>query len=81
MNFSPATLNVAPGTTITFVDQDSSAVHNVDFTSGPSGAALPPTSPSLMNGQTFVVTLTTPGTYTYHCDYHTWMLGTITVTA
>ena len=79
-NFSPTTLSVAPGTTITFVDQDSVAKHNVDFSSGPSGATLPSASPNLVKGSTFQVTLTTAGTYDYHCDYHSWMVATITVT-
>ena len=79
LNFSPVTLTVAPGTTITFVDQDSTATHNVDFTSGPSGASLPPTSPNLKNGQTYQVSLTAAGTYDYHCDYHAWMTASITV--
>jgi plastocyanin len=80
LNFSPPTLSVAAGTTITFQDQDSSATHNVDFQTGPSGATLPSVSPNLKEGSTFQVTLTTPGTYTYVCDYHAWMKGTITVT-
>ena len=61
-------------------DQDSVAKHNVDFSSGPSGATLPSASPNLVKGSTFQVTLTTAGTYDYHCDYHSWMVATITVT-
>ncbi len=81
LNFAPATLSVAAGTTITFVDQDNTAIyHDVDFMTGPSGATLPSTSPNLKQGDTFTVMLTTPGTYTYVCDYHAWMKGTITVT-
>ncbi|MDA4134942.1 MAG: plastocyanin/azurin family copper-binding protein [Thaumarchaeota archaeon] len=79
LNFSPVTLTVAPGTTITFVDQDS-AVHDIDFMTGPAGATLPSTSPNLKQGDTFSVTLTVPGTYTYICDYHAWMKASITVT-
>ena len=80
LNFQPASLTVASGTTITFVDQDSST-HNVDFTSVPPGATTPAISPDLKNGDTFQVTLTTAGTYHYQCDYHSgWMQGTITVT-
>jgi len=82
LNFSPPTLSVTAGTTITFTDQDSSAVHNIDFTGLPPGATIPGGSPSanLKQGDTYTVTLTTPGTYTYICDYHSWMKGTITVT-
>ena len=80
-NFSPASLTVAAGTTITFMNADT-AVHNVDFTNVPSGSAVAAgtTSPNLKNGATYTVTLTTPGTYTYVCDFHNWMKATITVT-
>jgi plastocyanin len=81
LNFSPSALTVSSGTTITFVNQDT-ATHNVDFTSMPAGASIPGGTPSgnLKQGDTYTVTLTTPGTYTYVCDYHNWMQGTITVT-
>ncbi|MDA4136177.1 MAG: plastocyanin/azurin family copper-binding protein [Thaumarchaeota archaeon] len=81
LNFSPASLTVASGATIMFVDQDSSAVHNVAFTSVPSGASTPAVSPNLSKGSTFNVTLTTSGTYKFECQYHSaWMQGTIVVT-
>jgi plastocyanin len=84
LNFSPSSLTVSSGTTITWVDHDTSATHNVYFTSVPSGASTPSPNPSpnLNNGNTFSVTLTTPGTYHYECQYHSgWMQGTITVTS
>jgi plastocyanin len=84
LNFSPDTLTVASGTTITFVDQDSGAPHNVYFTSVPSGATNPNPAagpPTITKGDTYTVTLTTPGTYNYECQFHsTWMKATITVT-
>jgi plastocyanin len=81
LNFSPSTLTVASGTTVTFVNQDTT-VHNVDFTSIPAGASIAGGTPSgnLKQGNTYSVTLTTPGTYSYVCDFHGWMKGTITVT-
>jgi len=80
-NFSPAGITVASGTTVVWTDQDTDAVHNVYFTSVPSGAAALTVSPNLSKGSTFQVTLTTPGTYKYECQYHSgWMQGTITVT-
>ena len=81
LNFSPANLTVSAGTTIIFSDQDTSAVHNIDFQAVPSGSTVAQgtTSPNLKNGNSYNVTLTTPGTYTYVCDYHAWMKGTITV--
>jgi len=81
LNFSPSTLTVASGTTITFTSEDT-AVHNIDFTGLPTGATIPGGTPSsnLKTGDSYTVTLTTPGTYTFVCDYHSWMKGTITVT-
>jgi len=81
LNFAPSTLSVSSGTTITFVSQDT-ATHDIDFTSVPPGSTVASgtTSPNLKNGNTYTVTLTTPGTYSYVCDYHSWMKGTITVT-
>lgn len=83
-NFSPASTTVASGTTINFIDQDAVAPHNVYFTSVPTGAANPNPSggpPTLTKGETYSVTLTTPGTYKYDCQFHSgWMQATIVVT-
>jgi plastocyanin len=80
-NFSPSSLTVASGTTITFVDQDTDAPHNIYFTLIPAGASQPATSPTLTNGDTYTVTLTTPGTYHFECQFHPgWMQATIVVT-
>jgi plastocyanin len=81
--FSPATITVVVGVNNTIVwTNDDTAVHNVDFQTGPSGATLPSTSVNVRNGQsTPAITLTVPGTYTYVCDYHAWMKGTIVVVA
>lgn len=84
LNFSPSTFTVTSGTTVEFVDQDNSAPHNVYFTSVPAGATSPNGSgpPILTLGSTYSVTLTTPGTYTFECQFHSaWMQGTITVTS
>jgi plastocyanin len=84
LDFQPASLTVAPGTTVTFVDQDSQsgAPHNVTWQTKPSGASVS-NSPEVMSaGQSFTVTLTVPGTYTYDCSIHpSWMKGTIVVKA
>jgi len=81
-NFSPSTLTVTSGTTITFTNQDTGVTHNIDFQSVPAGSTVTSgtTSPNLKGGNSYSVTLTTPGTYSYVCDYHSWMKGTITVT-
>ncbi len=78
--FSPQSLNVAAGTMVKFVNNDNT-LHTVTFTSAPSGVSLSSISDSsLAAGNSFTITLTTPGTYQYHCTIHTWMTGTITVT-
>jgi plastocyanin len=86
LNFSPvkATVIVGVNNTIIFEDNDTAAkYHNVDFSAVPSGSTvtLGTTSPNLTNNQSWTVILTTPGTYTYACDYHSWMRGTIVVLA
>jgi plastocyanin len=82
-NFSPVTLSVAPGTNVTFIDQDSLVPHDVYFTSIPSGASIPGNSdpPILIKGESYSVILTVPGTYDYECQFHaTWMIASIIVT-
>ena len=82
LNFQPATMTLIVGlnNTITWTNQDG-ADHTVTFTSGPSGVSLPSISdPDVGSGQSFTITLSTAGTYQYHCSFHpAWMRGTITV--
>ena len=82
LNFQPASVTVAPGTTIIWMNQDTST-HNIHFTTMPGGATISPNpspnTPQWSNNE-YSVTLTVPGTYTYICDYHGWMKGTIVVT-
>ena len=77
LNFQPASLTVAPGTTVTWKNLDSVA-HTVTSTSVPSGAKSF-NSGNMPPGATFQVTLTVPGTYHYYCTYHSWMVATVTV--
>jgi plastocyanin len=75
MAFSPSTLTVTAGTTVTWVNRDGDA-HSVEsrdkgFTS----------SPLLNTGDKYSYTFTTPGTYTYYCGVHASMTGKIVVTA
>ena len=82
LNFQPATMTLIVGknNTVTWTNKDS-ADHTVTFTSGPSGVNLASISnPDVGSGQTFTITLSAPGTYTYHCSFHpAWMRGTIIV--
>ncbi len=84
LNFQPSTITVASGTTITWVNDDTTSIHNVYFLTMPTGASVSPNPSPDSNAWTnnmFSVTLTVAGTYTYECQYHNgWMQGTITVT-
>ncbi|MFI5894027.1 cupredoxin family copper-binding protein [Actinoplanes sp. NPDC051513] len=70
--FTPPTLTVSPGTSVTWKFDDSTD-HTVtaddnSFTSQPMGA-----------GQTYEHTFATAGTLAYHCSIHPFMKGTIEV--
>ncbi len=70
--FSPATLNVAAGTKVTWTNKDSTT-HTVssDTNAFESG--------SLANGASYSYTFNTAATYAYHCSIHTYMKGTVVV--
>jgi plastocyanin len=70
-SFSPATLSVPVGTTVTWMHMGSSK-HTVTSASFDSGILSP--------GATFSFTFTSPGTYSYRCDLHSGMTGAIVVT-
>jgi plastocyanin len=71
--FAPTQLTVAVGSTVVWTNTGSTqhTVTSTDGVSFDSGAIDP-------NG-TFSFTPTAAGTYTYVCQYHTWMTGTLTV--
>ncbi|MEU5263920.1 cupredoxin family copper-binding protein [Amycolatopsis sp. NPDC021455] len=73
--FSPASLTISVGDTVTWTNHDT-APHNVVVTDGPEKF----TSPTLQTGQTFSHTFTKAGTYSYYCAIHPDMKATITVT-
>ena len=73
LSFHPGTLTVSAGTTVTWTDKDWFTMHNVI---GDGWA-----SPNLSRGGTYSYTFILPGTYTYRCSHHSWMKGTIIVTA
>ncbi len=72
-SFAPATLTVAQGATVTWTN-NGLARHTVAADDGSFH------SPDVRNGQTYSRTFATPGTYTYLCDIHPEMKGTIAVT-
>jgi plastocyanin len=72
--FSPQTLTVAVGTTVTWTNKDSAA-HTV---TSDTGAWTD--SGMLDTNKSFSVTFSKPGTYTYKCAVHPSMTATIKVT-
>jgi plastocyanin len=73
--FSPATLTIKTGTTVTRMNQDE-VIHQI---ASDPGTPVAFTSDSLTNGASYQFTFTQPGTYTYHCTIHPSMKGTIFV--
>ena len=72
-SFNPMDIEVAPGTTVTWTNQDS-APHTVK-----DNGELFPESDELAKGDTFEFTYDTPGEYPYICGIHQYMKGTVTV--
>ena len=72
LTFDPAALNVAPGTTVTWTNNDTVA-HTVTADDGlfDSGVLEP--------GQSYSTWLGGSGTVTYHCEIHPDMKGSIVV--
>ncbi len=70
--FSPQTLTVPPGTTVTWKNLDDEP-HTV------RGADAQIRSDALDQGETYSVRFEKPGTYKYGCSIHPQMSGTIVV--
>ena len=71
-HFTPATLTVPVGTTVTWTNNDGT-LHTV------TSATKVFTSAGLDDGGAFSYTFTSPGTYSYFCKLHPHMTGTIVV--
>jgi plastocyanin len=72
--YSPATLTIAVGDTVTWMNNDVQA-----HTATASGGAFD--SGTMIPGQSFSFTFTTAGSFAYTCNFHAEMTGTITVQA
>jgi plastocyanin len=70
--FSPATLTVPAGTTVTWTNQDGE-----EHTVTANGRAF--SSAGLDTSETFAQRFDTPGTYAYHCALHPHMTAQIIV--
>ena len=73
-SFGPAELAVAPGTKVTWTNQDEEP-HTVVSADG--GKTFK--SPALDTDEKFSFTFDNPGTYKYFCSIHSHMVGTIIV--
>lgn len=69
--FSPKSLTVKVGTTVTWTNNDS-VTHTVTANGGAFNHTLNPGNP-------FSFTFTKAGTYSYHCSIHPYMTATIVV--
>lgn len=75
--YTPATLDIAPGTTVTWLNHDS-IIHSV--TSGSPDAPGDLFDSGLFDqDQTFSYTFDEPGDFPYFCTRHTFMQGTVHV--
>lgn len=72
--FSPASVEVTEGTTVTWTNQDS-APHTATGDNGEFDTG------QLAQGGSASVTFDTAGTYAYHCEVHPNMVASIVVTA
>jgi plastocyanin len=71
-SFSPASITVTTGDTVTWTNSDAQA-----HTATADGASFD-TGP-ITNGNSATVTFSTAGTFAYHCSIHPQMTGSVTV--
>jgi plastocyanin len=71
--FSPASVTVKTGTTVTWTNRDQDS-HTATAMSGVFH------SPTLNTGQSYHYTFTTPGHFDYLCTIHPFMTATVVVT-
>jgi len=72
--FSPTSITVKVGTTVTWTNTDS--VHHTVTADESEG----PKSEPFGKGETYSYKFTKAGTFTYHCEPHPYMHGTVVVT-
>jgi plastocyanin len=78
--FNPASITVPKGTTVTWVNQDTTDHTIVNDAQGSTAQGALFTSNSLSRGGSYSYTFENPGTYPYHCSIHMAMKATVIVT-
>ena len=75
LNYSPDDINVVVGVnnTVTFINEDTTT-HTVTSNDGTTF-----NSKDILPGSSWTFTFVKVGTFQFHCNYHTFMMGTITV--
>jgi amicyanin len=73
--FAPMVIKVKVGDTVTWTNRDS-VRHNVVADKASDDA---PNGPLIGEGETYSYKFTKAGTYTFHCDPHPYMHGTVVV--
>ncbi len=76
--FSPATITIKAGATVTWKNVTSVA-HTVTSDDGGKAFDSGTSNPIAAQTGTFSFTFKTPGTFTYHCTFHPFMKGTVIV--
>jgi plastocyanin len=76
--YSPANVQIVPGTTITWTNQDT-VPHAVVVSDTVTATNDMWTSGSLATGQSASYTFTSPGRFPYHCSLHSGMGGVVIV--
>lgn len=79
--YSPNKLEVAAGTTVTWVNKElfDTTLHSIMANDGKTFNSRDTFSSDLKKDETFSYTFNTPGTYEYHCEQHPFMKGTVIV--
>jgi plastocyanin len=75
--FDPAIITITAGSSVRWTRSVSTIITHT--TTSDLGSLDPWTSGFLAPGQTFTKVFNTPGTYTYHCEVHPFMHGTVVV--
>jgi plastocyanin len=86
-SYTPNSVTVVMGVnnTVMWTNADTAGAgtaHTVVPSTQPTGGTWPAAgSGNIPACQSYSFTFTVPGTYTYHCSYHSWMSGTVVVLA